>query len=80
VKPSEELKVLFRRHRWAFEEMVYDQKTQEANTLASGGGNAMFAYLKDCFGTSDAVLESLRDMVVRQKRRLKSLHMRSPVK
>lgn len=69
----QELKVIVRKHRWAVEEMVLDQKMQEANTLMSGAPNAMYAYLVEKFGDGMSVLSCLRHLVIVQRGRRKTL-------
>jgi hypothetical protein len=56
-----ELQVIARKHRWAFEDLAYDQKMQELNRLESEGTKALFRYLKGAYGSGRAVLQALRE-------------------
>ena len=74
---KEELTMYAKNHRWAFDELVVDQKMQEANRLCSEANvQPMFEYLKTAMGDARAVLGALRWLVTTQKRRLKSLNLR----
>lgn len=57
---------------WLFEEMLYEQKRQEARELWGSLGT-MYRYLKACYGSTAEVLRSLRWIVTVQGRRAKTL-------
>ena len=82
MTPQEELKILVKNSRWAFDELVVDQKMQEANGLCSErSAGPMFLYLRECLGSTAAVLGALK-CVIRDHngRRLKSLSLRDAQK
>lgn len=65
----ETLKQMLRGCRWAFDEMVYDQKMQEANRLVSDRDpKAMLKYLAEKFGSLDTVMRVVQGVAVRQER------------
>lgn len=67
------LKEIARNHRWAFEELVLDQKMVEANDLCNGDATGMLRFLLTKLRTKQAVLAHLHLLVVEQRRPLKSL-------
>lgn len=77
VKEMQALKILARNHRWALEELVADQKDQEANLLISGNLGGMYDYLRAQFGFGRAVLIQARTLLFYQRDRRKTLRMRS---
>lgn len=56
------LKAIIHRSRWCLEELVVDQKDQEANALISGGAKDMVKYLVSKFGSVQAVVAAAQDM------------------
>lgn len=60
---AENLRALFKRHRWAVDELVYDQKLQEANDLVNGTNQPCFQYLCSRLGSATAVESSLRSLM-----------------
>jgi hypothetical protein len=71
---KEETVLLFKRHRWAAEELAYDQKMQELNTLCSTHPRGLFEYLVECYGGSLKELNAaMTAIVVMQKERRKTL-------
>lgn len=77
---QEALKTTFRKHRWTLEELVIDQKMQEANRLISGDANAMYSYLRECFGSGLSVLVHARSLLRDQRERRKTLGIIEPTK
>lgn len=70
---NQELKRIARKHSWAFEEAVYDQKLIEANRIVSAGVNDCFQYLKEAYGSKREVLKMLGYLVIQQGTRRKSI-------
>lgn len=66
------LKALAKHSRWAFEELVIDQKMQEANRLCSGTTTGMYQYLLTVFGSKDELAGAVA-AIAKQRRPYKSL-------
>ena len=67
----DDLKLIVAKHRWAMEELCYDEATKEWNHLCCEGTvKTMFDWLKDQLGSGKAVLDAARTML---------LSMRTPV-
>lgn len=78
-KQIQTLKQMLRGCRWAFDEMVYDQKTQEANVLVSTKDpKEMVKYLVEKFGSLAVVLRVVEGVAVRQER-ARTLAKRKPI-
>jgi hypothetical protein len=67
----DDLKLIVAKHRWAMEELCYDEATKEWNHLCCEGTvKTTFDWLKDQLGSGKAVLDAARTML---------LSMRTPV-
>src|ERR1039457_384560 len=67
----DDLKLIVAKHRWAMEELCYDEASKEWNHLCCEGTvKTMFDWLKDQLGSGKAVLDAARTML---------LSMRTPV-
>lgn len=60
LKQSQELQLFAVRYRFAYEELVYDLKMQEANVLANVGRLGVSTYLKGVYGGRWKALRALR--------------------
>ena len=63
IAPTEQLKIIASKHRWALEELVYDEKTKEWNKAQSTGAKAMFDLLKEKLGSGKAVLAKAKQLL-----------------
>jgi hypothetical protein len=73
---AENLKALFKRYRWTVEELVYDQKLQEATELVNGTNQPIFQYLCSRLGSAAAVEAAIRSMMHLQAGPRKALAVR----
>ena len=76
MSPMEELRDLAKHAEWAFEELVVDQKMQEANRIMGSGVNGCWKYLKEQFGSGKSALKELRILVRTQNGRRKTIGMK----
>jgi hypothetical protein len=75
MTPAEELKLLFKQHRWAVEELACDQKMQEVNALCSSHPRHLYDYLHHCYGSNAELVSALKSIIVMQQgERRKTLH------
>lgn len=59
----EDIKGIFKRYRWAVDELVYDQKLQEATELSNGKNQLCYDYLLRRYGSTREVVAMLKALI-----------------
>jgi hypothetical protein len=57
---GEQIRLLVQRHAWALQELYYDEMICGAQVLCANPVKLQFGYLRDLFGSGNAVLARLR--------------------